>query len=66
MIIIIKKKLDGEYLGFEVKEFFDKSEVRVDLLYQHRMILEVREVEIPEFECVVYEITLSNEVHLDD
>lgn len=65
MVIIIKKKLNGEYLGFEIVEILDKSDIKVEKLYDNRMIMDVEEHESPEYECIVYEITLSNEVQLN-
>ena len=66
MVIIIKKKLNGEYLGFEIVEIVDKSDIKIEKLYDNRIIMDVTEVESPEYECIVYEVTLSNEVHLDE
>lgn len=66
MVIIIKKKLNGEYLGFEIVEIVDKSDIKTEKLYDNRMIMDIKEIESPEYECIIYEITLSNEVQLDD
>ena len=66
MVIIIKKKLNGEYLGFEIVEIVDKSDIKTERLYDGRMIMGVEEFESPEYECIIYEITLSDdEVELD-
>lgn len=65
MVIIIKKKLNGEYLGFEIVEIVDKSDIKIEKLLDNRIIMDVKEIESPEYECIVYEITLSNEVQLN-
>lgn len=65
MVIIIKKKLNGEYLGFEIVEILDKSDIKTERLYDNRVIMDVKEIESPEYECIVYEMTLSNEVQLN-
>lgn len=64
MVIIIKKKLNGEYLGFQIVEIVDKSDIKVEQLYDNRIIMDIKEFESPEYECIVYELTLSNEVQI--
>lgn len=65
MIFIIKKKLNGEFLGYEITDFIDNSKFAKDKLYEDRMILEITETEIDNFECIVYVVTLSDDLFIN-
>lgn len=60
MFFIMKTTVSNAFLGYEIVDYLDVNQFRIDQQYENRIITDVTQKEYPEFEIVVVILTLTD------